>query len=178
LMRPLWGSLDMTTVLATLCFLLSAQAAREVPYCFPVYSLLPCSVFLHAHTLLCCICSFSIPHNRCSALPSFLPIYRVHFLKIILFICILVIVPLPVPFSTVSHPILPSPCVWEPSLPHRTRSSPFPGASNLLRIKHIFSHWGQTTQTSPIFVPGASDRPMFAPGWCLSLRKLDLWGPE
>jgi hypothetical protein len=44
--------------------------------------------------------------------------------------------------------------------PHACRS--LTGASILSRVRYIFSHWGQTRQSSAVYVPGSSKE---LPGW-------------
>lgn len=59
--------------------------------------------------------------------------------------------------SSLTIPISPlRPCSSEP-LP-----SSFHGASNLYRIRHILSAWGQTRQSSTTYVSGASDKSWYA----------------
>jgi hypothetical protein len=66
----------------------------------------------------------------------------------------------PVPPPTVPYLTPPPPCFREGAPSHQ--ASPFPGASDLSRIRHI----------SVTYVPGVSDQPVYAPGWWLSLCKL------
>lgn len=74
-------------------------------------------------------------------------------------------------------PLFLIPCLFplgsEMVLPPQ-QTSPFPGASGLSRIKHIF-YWGQTRHTSAIYVPAtASDQLMYAPGWWFNIWQLPL----
>jgi hypothetical protein len=45
------------------------------------------------------------------------------------------------------------------------QSSPFPGPSSLSRMRCIFSHWGQTRQTSAVYMcVGPQTSPCMLPG--------------
>jgi hypothetical protein len=66
--------------------------------------------------------------------------------------------PLPVPPPTVPHPITPSREVPPRGSSHAL-PSPFPDVSSLSRVRHIFPHWGQTRQSSPIYVLTGGLRP-------------------
>jgi hypothetical protein len=71
----------------------------------------------------------------------------------------------------------PSPSALPPTAPHHLPlRGCFPPPPTLgpqdSRIKHIFFHWGLSRQTSVIFVPGASNCPVYVPGWCLGVWEL------
>lgn len=77
---------------------------------------------------------------------EYLCIYLGFFFKLLLFFYRPIITPLPVVCPpTVSYPIPPSSCLQE-DVPPLRQTSPLTGASSLLRVRHIFSHWGQTKQ--------------------------------
>ena len=104
--------------------------------------------------------------TQCWAL--YLPIF-----KIILFIYILATFPLLAPLPQLLTPLfLPLDCerVLRPTL--HPPGIPFSGALTLSRIRHTFSHWDQTRQSSPMYVPGAMDQPMYVLWWWLSLWEL------
>ena len=46
--------------------------------------------------------------------------------------------------------------------PHTMPGLPIPGVSSLLSIKHIFSHWHHTRQSSDVYVSRALDQLMYA----------------
>jgi hypothetical protein len=74
--------------------------------------------------------------------------------------------PLPTPLS---------PCGCPPPPPHLT--SKLPGASSLLRVRHIVSDWTQTWQSSTVHVFGASYQLVYAV--CLVVQCLrDLRCPD
>ena len=87
-----------------------------------------------------------------------------------------VIILLPVHPLTVSHPIPPSPISKRMSLPPQPPShqtSPLPGASGLSQVRCIFSHWGQTRQTSAVYASGASYQLVYA-AWLVAQCLRDL----
>jgi hypothetical protein len=45
-----------------------------------------------------------------------------------------------------------------PPTPPPWQASPLPGASSLSRVMCIYSHWGQTWQSSAVFMLGDSDQ--------------------
>ena len=87
-----------------------------------------------------------------------------------------------------SHGPLPSP-PFHSSSPHSSvplsprgcsshpQAFPLPGASSLLRIRHIFSHWGQTRQSSAVYVLGASYQLVHA-AWLVAYCLRDLRVPS
>ena len=55
--------------------------------------------------------------------------------------------------------LYPLPCLQEnlPTSPHPLyQTFPLPGASNFSRVRCIFSHWGQTRQSSAVYAWGTS----------------------
>ena len=62
-------------------------------------------------------------------------------------------------------------------LPLPYQMSPLPGASGLsrVRIRYIFSHWGQTRQSSAVNVLGASYQLVYA-AWVVAQCLRDLGG--
>jgi hypothetical protein len=88
----------------------------------------------------------------------------------------IVIIPLLVHPSTLPHSISPSPSpkdVPTPLPPHL----PTPWGSSLLRVGCIFSHWGQTIQSSALYVLGTSYQLVYA-AWLVAQCLRDLRGPE
>ena len=77
----------------------------------------------------------------------------------------------PGPLSPVLHPI-PLP----PSPKDAPQAFPLPEASSLLRVRQVFSYWGQTRQSSAIYIcVGASDQLRILPGWWLSVWDADTY---
>jgi hypothetical protein len=76
----------------------------------------------------------------------------------------------PGPFSHITSSHSSCPCLQEDvstQLPHPTicQLSPLPGVSGLSRVWRRFSHWGQTRQSSPVYVSGGvggSDQVLYA----------------
>lgn len=77
---------------------------------------------------------------------------------------------LPLPTSPCLQEDVPSP----PPLFHQT--SPLSGASSLLRVRCIFSHWVQMGQSSSVCVSGALDQPVYA-SWLVAHCLRDAGGP-
>lgn len=109
------------------------------------------------------------------------------FLKKLLFFLFFyssVIIPLLVHPLTILSPIPPpaSPplpvskrmALTPPPLFHQT--SPLSGASSLLRVRCIFSHWVQMGQSSSVCVSGALDQPVYA-SWLVAHCLRDAGGP-
>jgi hypothetical protein len=78
----------------------------------------------------------------------------------------------PPPQFRVLHPIILPICLWDGFpfiyLPHWAPlppEIPFPGASSLYRIRHIFSYWGQTREShlSPRTLPSSASCDYFLP---------------
>lgn len=110
--------------------------------------------------------------------PNFVSVTPSEFLffKIILFIYIPNVAPLPGPPSmrSSSPPSLPPPWVflYPPMHSYFTPlASLFSGASSFCRIKHILSYWGQTRQSSVTYIMGVMDQLMYA----LWAQSLGVW---
>ena len=73
--------------------------------------------------------------------------------------------------STLSHFFIPFLL-----LPATKRMSPadlpLPRASHLTRVKHIFSHWGQTRESSAIYVWNPWISSCMLPGWSLNVSDI------
>jgi hypothetical protein len=86
-------------------------------------------------------------------------------------------------FSALQEFLIPFliPCLQEnvpihPHTPTTHQASPFPGASSLLRVRCIFSYWGETRQASGVYVSEASDKLVYAV-WLVAQCLRDLRGP-
>jgi hypothetical protein len=90
--------------------------------------------------------------------------WGISFLFSLIFFYNPVIFPLPVCPLSSPHSKPPPPSSYPNSFSKRMslpplpshQTSPLPGASSLSRVRCIFSHWGQTRESSAVYVSGAS----------------------
>ena len=90
-----------------------------------------------------------------------------------------IITPLLVCLPTGPHPIPSPPCLQDVSpSTHQTpcQASPLPRDPSLLRVRYVFSHWGQNRQPSAVYVSATLGQLLYA-AWLMAQFLRDLRGP-